>query len=351
MTTLNPPKLTAIELGKIERVDDLRVAWPREAQDFTPWLAENIEELGEALGMELVSEGMEVPVGSFALDVLATATDVSQNQTVVIENQLGTTDHDHLGKLLTYAAGKTADVIVWLAKEFRGEHRQALDWLNQRTGEDCQFFGVAVELWKIGDSPLAPYFNLVSAPNEWSKLLKTAHPLTEEDEMNSEFRRLLIERFKQEDPLLMARKRTTGTGGIVKARWLYIKYPVPEVKHHLSYVAVWPNGDLGFQFVSDIRGRDGLGWTRRVFEDLEKRKGEIEEKVRGAGPSERFEWEPDWKKQGFRVGIYRNDNVFQYPDSWDEYHDWIVEKLRLFQEHIEPLLMKEFSEHEQRTRE
>ena len=151
-------------LAKIERVD-LREAWPNEARDFTPWLAEHIGELAEVLGMDLELRETEAAVGGYSLDILAT--DLNQNRPVIIENQLEDTNHDHLGKLLTYAAGHDANVIVWLTRKFRDEHRQALDWLNQRTNAETQFFGVAVELWRIGGSPPAPHFNLVATPNEW----------------------------------------------------------------------------------------------------------------------------------------------------------------------------------------
>ena len=113
--------------------------------------------------MDLELQTQEAPVGGYSLDILAR--DVQSGRPVVIENQLGPTDHAHLGQLLTYAAGFDANVIVWIAKEFRDEHRQALDLLNHRTGEESEFFGVEVELWKIAESPAAVNFNLVSTPN------------------------------------------------------------------------------------------------------------------------------------------------------------------------------------------
>ena len=158
--------MTTPNLAKIERVD-LREAWPNEARDFTPWLADNIAQLGEALGMDLELQQTEAAVGGYSLDVLAI--DLNQNRPVIIENQLDTTDHDHLGKLLTYAAGYDANVIIWLTNDFRDEHRAALDWLNQRTDEQTQLFGVVVELWRIGESPLAPHFKVVASPNNWRK--------------------------------------------------------------------------------------------------------------------------------------------------------------------------------------
>ena len=153
--------MTTPNLAKIERVD-LRETWEHEAYDFTPWLADNIAELGEALGMELQLQQIEAPVGGYSLDILAT--DLNSNRPVIIENQLEATDHSHLGQLLTYAAGFDAEAVVWVTREFRDEHRQALDWLNQRTGDDTLFFGVEVELWKIGDSLPAPHFKLAASP-------------------------------------------------------------------------------------------------------------------------------------------------------------------------------------------
>ena len=160
-----------VELAKIKTVD-LRIAWSNEATDFTPWLQDNIDQLGDALGIELELQQREASVGAFSLDLLAR--DVSNNRPVIIENQLESTDHSHLGQLLTYAAGYDASAIVWIAKEFRDEHRAALDFLNGRTGEDTEFFGVVVELWKIDESRPAPHFRVVSAPNDWSKQTQTS---------------------------------------------------------------------------------------------------------------------------------------------------------------------------------
>lgn len=156
-------------LGRLERVG-LREVWNGEALDFTPWLAEesNLELLGNAIGIELELESIEKDVGPFRADIVCK--DMSaEDSWVLVENQLERTDHTHLGQLLTYAAGLKAVTVVWIAKRFTDEHRAALDWLNEITGKQFNFFGLEIELWRIGDSPMAPKFNVVSEPNDWTK--------------------------------------------------------------------------------------------------------------------------------------------------------------------------------------
>jgi hypothetical protein len=160
-------------LGRLHKVD-LREAWSSESSDFTPWLAqeENLKLLGDAVGIELELESQEKEVGPFRADILCK--DTANDTWVLIENQLEKTDHSHLGQLLTYAAGLNAVTIVWIAERFTEEHRAALDWLNERTDEKINLFGLEIELWRIGDSPIAPKFNIISQPNGWSKTVQQA---------------------------------------------------------------------------------------------------------------------------------------------------------------------------------
>ena len=197
-------------LAKIERVD-LREIWPNEATDFTPWLAENLSELGRVLELDLELQALEAPVGGYALDILAR--DVGSGGKVVIENQLGTTDHSHLGQLLTYAAGFDATVAVWIAKEFKSEHREALDMLNRRTGEDTQFFGVEVELWKIDDSRPAPNFRLVAFPNDWRKqavsIGRGTEKVSERGKKYQSFFQALVDELRNEHRFTNSRRAGT----------------------------------------------------------------------------------------------------------------------------------------------
>ena len=170
-------------LGRLERVD-LRTIWTIEATEFTPWLAriENLEVLGETLGIDLELEAQEKAVGPFRADILCK--DIGTDAWVLVENQLERTDHIHLGQLLTYAAGLQAVTIVWLAARFTDEHRATLDWLNKITDESFRFFGLEIELWRIGDSPAAPKFNVVSKPNDWSRSVAQAARAIDDAELS-----------------------------------------------------------------------------------------------------------------------------------------------------------------------
>ncbi|MEO0981019.1 MAG: DUF4268 domain-containing protein [Pseudomonadota bacterium] len=157
-----------LKVGRLESVR-LREVWANEASDFTPWLAsaENMALLSEALGLSLEVEDTEVTVGAFYADILAW--DRLTDRKVVIENQLTPTDHSHLGQTITYASGLGAQIVIWICEDVREEHRQAIDWLNEATGEDFAFFVLAARVYRIGDSDPAPLFEIAARPNGWAK--------------------------------------------------------------------------------------------------------------------------------------------------------------------------------------
>lgn len=158
-----------IDLGTLEKVS-IRDIWKNEEKDFTPWLADSLELLGETIGLDISDPETEVSVGSFSADIVAQTED---GEKIVIENQFGKTDHDHLGKLITYASGIDAKYIVWIFEEkMREEHRQAIDWLNSKTDSTLNIFAVQIEVWRIGNSEPAPTFQMVCKPNEWAKEVK-----------------------------------------------------------------------------------------------------------------------------------------------------------------------------------
>lgn len=160
-----------MELGKLEKIE-LREVWKHEALDFTRWLArnENIALLSKEIGIDIEVIETEMSVGRYNVDIYAR--DTESNKKIVIENQLENTNHDHLGKMLVYAAGLDADIAIWIVKDVNEEHRQAVEWLNDNSFEKINIFLVKVELWQIDNSPIAPKFQVICEPNNWAKVLK-----------------------------------------------------------------------------------------------------------------------------------------------------------------------------------
>lgn len=159
-----------MNIGKFKKVP-LREIWKHEALDFTNWLAqdENLELLSEEIGVGIIEAQTEASVGKFSVDILA---EDDNGKRVIIENQLQKTDHDHLGKIITYAAGLNAETIIWIVSRAREEHQQAVSWLNENTDESANFFLIEIEAWRIDNSAPAPRFDIIEKPNEWAKTLK-----------------------------------------------------------------------------------------------------------------------------------------------------------------------------------
>ena len=161
-----------MELGIMRKIDDLRSVWSHEALEFTPWLAkaENMRLLSETIGLDIEVEETESSVDTFSADIVGI--DTNTGRKVIIENQLEDSNHTHLGQIITYAAGKSATTIIWIVKHARDAHRAAIEWLNNHSDEDINFFLIEIELWQINDSLLAPKFNVVEEPNNWTKEIK-----------------------------------------------------------------------------------------------------------------------------------------------------------------------------------
>lgn len=174
-------------LGTLEKITDLRTIWKHEAQDFSLWLSqeENLSILSRAIGIDVVLEERESSVGDFNVDIFAS--EEGTNRKIIIENQLEDTNHDHLGKIITYASGKNAEVIIWIVKRARDEHKQAIEWLNQHTDNNIGFFLIEIELWKINNSLPAPKFNVVERPNDWAKTIKISEGLSDTQKLKLEY--------------------------------------------------------------------------------------------------------------------------------------------------------------------
>lgn len=179
------------KLETLKQEHDLRKAWKNEAKDFTPWLADNLYYIADILDMDLELVETESKVGTFSADILAK--DSESERYVVIENQLDDSNHDHLGKLITYASGKDAKAIVWVVRKARDEHRQAIEWLNTHTISEIGFYLLEIELWTIGTSMPAPKFNVVERPNEWAKAVKPSSDISDSKMLQFQFWQVFVD--------------------------------------------------------------------------------------------------------------------------------------------------------------
>ncbi len=309
--------------GELKKVP-LRNIWPHEAIDFTPWLARNIEALGDALGLELELTGREASVGDFSLDLLAK--DLGSSRTVIIENQLTQTDHDHLGKLLTYAAGFNASTVIWVSEVVRDEHRQALEWLNQRTDTETQFFAVVVEVLKIDDSKPAFNFKPVVFPNEWqkSKKQKTSATTSLKGEKYRAYYQALIDELRE-------RHQFTGARVGQPQNWYSFSSGIQGV----LYSAVFSQGGKARAEIYIDQGDQEK--NKMLFDALKAREHEIT-----ANYGSLLEWERLDEKRASRIAIYRDGTIELSDSELEEVRKWHIENLlkikKVFASEIEKAL-------------
>ena len=248
-------------IGKLEEVD-IRELWKHEQYDFSEWLSkkENIENLNEILGLTLVDISKETYVGSYRCDLFAK--DETTGIKVIIENQLEMSNHDHLGKIITYASGLDAKVVVWIVKEAREEHRSAIEWLNNNTNSNINFFLIEIHAYKIGNSDNAPMFQVIEQPNDFIKNNKS---INSNDTMNksqsqrlefwNQFNNVLIEKGKP----FNVRKATTD-------HWYNVAIGTSDA--HIDITLVNKDSVIGVElYITD---------TKDLFDKLYQRKDEIE---------------------------------------------------------------------------
>jgi len=296
-------------LSQLVRVP-LREAWKHEATDFTPWLAEeeNLNMLADAIGLpDLELVATEHWVGEFKLDILCT----DGADQVIIENQLEKTNHSHLGQILTYAAGINAKKVIWIAESFRPEHLAAFEFLNQNTTEDLNFFAVEVEVWRIGDSPLAPKFQVVVKPNEWARAgreqARAAVTATPAKQRQLKLWTALIEQLALRAPQIRPQK--------------------PQPQHWLNNSI----GRSGFSLNPTANHRDNrLGVelyinhmeSKKMFNALLAQKTALEGKL-----GFEFDWQELPDAHACRIAAWRPNSPIEDESQWGTYIDWYIERL------------------------
>jgi hypothetical protein len=297
-----------VELGKLEHVDP-RTVWGHEAHDFTPWLLANADRLAEALSIDLELEAAEHAVGGYSLDLVGR--DITNDAVLIVENQLAGTDHSHLGQVLTYAAGTGAATIVWIATSFREEHRQALDWLNESTGEETHFFGIELQVVKIGESPNAPLFNLVVQPNDWQKQVRAttrAGGVTGKGALYVEFWRRFLDRVHAEHP------DWTRARAAQPHNWFEMKSAIEGTSFSHAFAQ---NDRLRVELYIDTGDADR---NVEIFEALRTRQEGIERAFGGA-----LSWEDLPERRACRIAAYKDDSCSVLDtDRHEEFIDWLL---------------------------
>jgi len=301
--------MTKKKLGRIEDVK-LRSFWPDEAKDFTPWLAsdEGLALLGEAMGMDLELVDTEVAVGSYRADVVAT--DTASGEKVVIENQLEPTNHDHIGKLITYAAAVEAAKVLWIAQRVRDEHRRALEWLNDRTATGLDFFAIEMQLWQIGKSEPAPRFSIVAQPDNFVRAVRQGQTQTTAGGLTYlDFWQGFVDYIDTNGAHVRKRKPQPQ-------HWYDISIGTSAA--WLSLTARLRNADLGCEIYI------GADNAKEIFHALENDRAAIDSEV-----GEDLDWMelPNAKASRIvtRTSIDPNDR-----ESWESAYAWYVDTSRKF---------------------
>ena len=285
-----------------------RKMWANEQYDFTPWLVDNIDELSEKLGMNLEVVGREVSVGPYSADILAKDNDT--NNYVVIENQLEKTNHDHLGKSITYASALNAKTIVWIATDFTEEHKKAFDWLNDNTNEDLTFWAIQLELWQVGEDTASLRFNIVCRPNSDVKAIKN------KSNTESETTKMQLEFWTKFRDKLLATKKFSSLHTPRPQYWFDVALGRSGI--NLSNTCNVQKSIVG------VRVYISSKVVNTFLPALEARKAEIN-KALGCEP----EWNPNPNALDKTITLqYQTD--LSDPQKVEESLNWMVEKTIVF---------------------
>ena len=307
------------DFGVVHRIN-ARDIWQNEAQNFTPWLASNINRLGDVLGLDLEVVEIEADVGTFSLDILAK--DIQSDDFVIIENQFGDTNHDHLGKVLTYSSHYEAKYIVWISERVRDEHRLTFDWLNQRTDSRTNFFGIELEVIKIDNSKPVPNFNVVSMPNEWGKISLTHKPSAKNEAYRAFFESLLVQ--------LGEKHFITNTRKAPTQSWISFSTGVIS---GLIYGACFAQGKRArVELYIDTGNKET---NKNIFNLLIRNQEEIENELKMT-----LSWERLEERRASRIALYREGSIDNDEEVLTQIRDWMVVNLLEFKKLFNKKLKK-----------
>lgn len=295
-----------IELGRLEEVD-IRNLWIHEQYDFSSWLAqeENIELINNIIGMTLTEINKEVYTGSYRCDLVAI--DETTANKVIIENQLEATNHDHLGKIITYASGLDADVIVWIVKDAREEHKRAIEWLNNNMTEDISFFLLEIHAYRIGNSLPAPKFEVIEQPNIFVNSTKSS----KKEELNKTLANRL-EFWTEFNEVVTEKGTPFNTRKPSTDHWYDVAIGTSDA--HICITLVNKDNRIGVELY--------IPNNKYLFDELIFNKDEIESKL--GFP---MRWDRLDKNKASRIIYYMPDFSFDNKDNHEELMSKIIEKV------------------------
>ena len=307
-----------MKIGKLQEVE-IRDLWHHEQYDFSAWLVkdDNIALLNEKLGLTLVDINTEAYVGAYRCDIVAV--DETTGIKVIIENQLENYNHDHLGKIITYASGLDAKVIVWIVKEARDEHRSAIEWLNNNTSKDINFFLIELHAYKIGDSDPAPMFQIIEQPNDFikeSKNNKSADAMNKRQSERVEFWTMFNEHIINRGKPFSVRKATTD-------HWYDIAIGTSAA--HISVTLVNKDSFVGVELY--------INSNKALFDKLYEDREEIEKQL-----GFKMDWQRlDTAKASrilYRINGLNFDDHSNYDALIDEAIDKVIKMKTVFQDRV-----------------
>ena len=310
-------------IARIETVP-VRELWPHEAHDLTPWLADNPEIIGDCLGLNLTLEDSEVSVGSYSADLVFYDSD--RDCRVVVENMFGGTDHDHLGKLITYAAGIEATHAVLLAESFRPEHHSALAWLNDVSRPPFGFFGLVLEAWRIDGSRPAPHLRIELEPDQWSRTVRDDRTSrrTNRQALHMEFWHGTQQALQEQDA------RWASSPGSSKNDWIAFDR-IGRVGYHAAFFGRGANRSLRAEVWIGAPNADA---TALIYKEIVSQRESIEGQL-----GYELRWEPEVFKKNARISVSHPGPVSENDRAgWPDAQQWLVRTLTRFRDVFDPVL-------------
>lgn len=307
-----------MDLGKLKEIN-IKTVWKHEQYDFSNWLAEeeNIQQLGDTLNLSLTDVEKEKFVGSYRCDIICK--DEITGKNVLIENQLESTNHDHLGKIITYASGLDATVVIWIVGNAKEEHASAIEWLNQHTDEEISFFLIEVHAYTIEGSKPAPYFKIIQQPNDFAKQVKSISRNAEMNDSQSsrlEFWTLFNEILEQKGKPFNKRKATVDHWYSVAVGSSRCHISIELVnRDHIIRVSMWIPDD------------------KELYDSFFSNKDDIEKRL-GHSLS--------WKKSEEKKAAYAYSIIegldFNHPSNYKELINKSIEEVLCFKKAFQPYI-------------